>query len=153
MTTPREYAVKTAAALSNILRIPPSNYGGEGVADIIERMVIDATAERESVQRKQMEDVRSAVWDRMGQSLASSPAVIYSFKAYGDFAPTFVSDNIERVLGYAPNEYLKDPGFWRDRVHLDDLARVEAEISRLFKNGIHALEYRFRKKDGSSLGQ
>jgi PAS domain S-box-containing protein len=149
MTTPREYAVKTAAALSNILRTPPSNYDDEGVADVIERMVIDATAERESVQSKQMEDMRSAVWDRMGQLLASSPAVIYSFKAYGDFAPTFVSDNIERILGYAPNEYLKDPGFWRDRVHPDDLTRVEAEISRLIKNGIHALEYRFRRKDGS----
>jgi hypothetical protein len=32
--------------------------------------------------------------------------VIYSFKAAGDYAPTFVSDNIVAVFGYAPAEYL-----------------------------------------------
>ena len=47
--------------------------------------------------------------------------MIYSFKATGDFAPTFVSDNIISVFGYAPAEYLEDPSFWRDRVHPDDL--------------------------------
>jgi PAS domain S-box-containing protein len=72
-----------------------------------------------------------------------------SFKASGDFAPTFVSDNIERLLGYKPSEYLENPDFRRDRVHPDELSRVEAEIARLFRNGFHVLEYRFRRKDGS----
>ena len=81
--------------------------------------------------------------------LSSSPAVIYSFKASGDFAPTFVSDNIGGVFGYAPAEYLEDPSFWRDRVHPDDLARVEDAISKFFQNGVHSVEYRFRRKDGS----
>ena len=75
--------------------------------------------------------------------------MIYSFKATGDFAPTFVSDNINAVFGYAPGEYLEDPSFWRDRVHPDDLARVEEAISQFFQNGVHAVEYRFRRKDGS----
>ena len=47
--------------------------------------------------------------------------MIYSFKATGDFAPTFVSENINAVFGYAPGEYLEDPSFWRDWVHPDDL--------------------------------
>jgi len=81
--------------------------------------------------------------------LSSSPAVIYSFKATDDFAPTFVSDNINGLFGYAPAEYLENPSFWRDRVHPDELARVEDEISRFFQNGVHAVEYRFRRKDGS----
>jgi len=34
----------------------------------------------------------------------------------GDFAPTFVNDNIGTVFGYAPAEYLENPSFWRDRV-------------------------------------
>jgi adenylate cyclase len=75
--------------------------------------------------------------------------VIYSFKATGDFAPTFVSENIIGVFGYAPAEYLEDPSFWRDRVHPDDLARVESEIAGFFQNGVHTVEYRFRRKDGS----
>jgi PAS domain S-box-containing protein len=35
------------------------------------------------------------------------------------------------------------------RVHPEDLVRVEAESSNLHKNRHHAVEYRFRKKDGT----
>jgi PAS fold len=42
-----------------------------------------------------------------------------------------------------------DPNFWRERVHPEDLARVEAKVGDLFKEGKHAIEYRFRRKDGS----
>ena len=87
--------------------------------------------------------------ERLTQLLSVSPAVIYSFKASGDFAPTFVSTNIETLFGYAPCEYLGNPNFWRERVHPDDLQRVETEVVDLFKNGKHSLEYRFRRKDGS----
>ena len=63
--------------------------------------------------------------------LARLLAVIYSFEAKGDFSPTYVSDNITRLFGYAAKEYLDDPDFWRSHVHPDDLARVEAEMSNL----------------------
>jgi PAS domain S-box-containing protein len=86
---------------------------------------------------------------RLTQLLTASPAVIYSFKASGDFAPTFVSANIEALFGYAPREYLENANFWSERVHPEDLKRVESEIARQLKNGKHVLEYRFRRKDGS----
>ena len=93
--------------------------------------------------------MQTAAQERLARLLSASPAVIYSFKATGDYAPTFVSDNIIDVFGYAPAEYLEDPSFWRDRVHPDDLARVEEAITKFFQNGVHAVEYRFRRKDGS----
>ena len=93
--------------------------------------------------------MQTAAQERLARLLSASPAVIYSFKATDDFAPTFVSDNIIDLFGYAPAEYLEDPSFWRDRVHPDDLARVEDAISKFFQNGVHAVEYRFRRKDGS----
>jgi PAS domain S-box-containing protein len=74
--------------------------------------------------------------------------VIYSFKASGDFGPTFISDNVKDLLGYEPNEYLESPDFWRRCVHPDDLAGVDAEFGDLFKKGRHTVEYRFRKKNG-----
>jgi PAS domain S-box-containing protein len=80
--------------------------------------------------------------------LESAPSVIYSFKASGDYAPTFVSENIKRLLGYCPDEYLKNSHFWRARVHPDDLASVEAEQATLFEHDRDAVEYRFRQKDG-----
>ena len=75
--------------------------------------------------------------------------MIYSFKASGDFAPIFVSENIKRLLGYRPDEYLENADFWRTRVHPDDVEAVEAEQAKLFDAGHHTAEYRFRKSDGT----
>ena len=99
--------------------------------------------------RKQIGEALVLAQDRIGRLLSSAPAVIYSYKATGDFAPTFVSQNIKERLGYETHEYLENADFWRSRVHPDDLAAVEAEANRLFKRGSHTVEYRFLKKDGS----
>ena len=93
--------------------------------------------------------IQAALQERLARLLSSSPAVIYSFEARGAFGPTFVSDNIKRVFGYDPRDYLENSDFWRERVHPEDLARVEAEVARTFGDGVNALEYRFRRKDGS----
>ncbi len=98
---------------------------------------------------KDAEKQKSAARARLTQLLASSPAVIYSFKASGDFRPTFVSQNIKDWLGYEQRDYLDSPDFWRSCVHPDDLARVESEFGHLFEHGRHTLEYRFLKKDGA----
>ena len=84
---------------------------------------------------------------RLARLLGSSPSVIYSFEARGAFSPTFVSDNIKTLFGYTPTDYLENPTFWSDRVHPDDLDRVEAEVSLTFETGLNSLEYRFRRKD------
>ena len=99
--------------------------------------------------RKSAEEAVAAARAHVEQLLASSPAVIYSFKASGDFRPTFVSQNIGDWLGYEPSDYLQSPDFWRNAVHPDDLGRVEGEFGQLFEQGRHTLEYRFLKKDGS----
>ena len=100
-------------------------------------------------QRRAAEQAEDALRARMGLLLERAPAVVYSFAASGDYAPTFISENVKRVLGYCPDEYLKHPDFWRKRVHPDDLEAVEASQAKLFEDGRHAAEYRFRKKDGS----
>lgn len=99
--------------------------------------------------RKQLGEALVAAQDRLVHLLSSAPAVIYSYRATGDFAPTFVSQNIKDWLGYEPEEYLEHPDFWRRRVHPDDLAAVEAEAAHLFRKGRHTVEYRFLREDGS----
>jgi len=115
----------------------------QGVEELIEALhannqALQATKEAE-------ENARA----RLSLLLGAAPVVVYSFRASGDFAPTFVSDSIQTLLGYAPDEYLENADFWRSCVHPEDLARVEAEQARLFETGRHLAEYRFRKKDGS----
>jgi PAS domain S-box-containing protein len=119
------------------------------VAEIVESVLADATREREDKERQNLAEVEATAATRLARLLDASPAVIYSFEARGDFSPTFVSDNIARLFGYAASEYLDDPNFWRERVHPDDLPRIEAEMDVLFKAGDHVSEYRFRRKDGT----
>jgi two-component system sensor histidine kinase/response regulator len=100
-------------------------------------------------ERKEAEAAREEARSRLTLLLGAAPSVIYSFRASGDFAPTFVSTNIAHMLGYSPDQYLKDSDFWRSRVHPDDLPEVEAKQAELFRTGEHLIEYRFRKKNGS----
>ena len=74
--------------------------------------------------RKQIGEALVAAQDRLVRVLSSAPAMIYSYKATGDFAPNIVSENIKSLLGYEPREYLENADFWRERVHADDLAAV-----------------------------
>ncbi|MGV1015026.1 MAG: PAS domain-containing protein, partial [Methyloceanibacter sp.] len=99
--------------------------------------------------RKEAEAAREKTRARLDTLLGAAPVVVYSFAASGDFAPTFVSASIEPLLGYAPEEYLRDADFWRGHVHPDDLPRVEAKQVELFRTGENLAEYRFRKKDGT----
>jgi adenylate cyclase len=149
MTTPSEYAKDATSALYQVFRVPPEVFDSEAIVKVIDRAIRNATRERDSRARRQLNEANVAAQERLARLLSASPAVIYSFKAFGDFAPIFVSDNIIEVFGYAPAEYLENPSFWRDRVHIDDLVRVEEAISKFFHNGIQAVEYRFRRKDGS----
>ena len=64
-----------------------------------------------------------------------APAVVYSFKASGDYAPTFISDNIKRVLGYEPDEYLKNPISGAPACTPRTLPQVEAAQAKLFEEG------------------
>ena len=149
MTRPSEYARNATAALHEVLHIAPGDFDVDSASAVIEKAIRHAARERESRSRRQLSEMKVAAQERLVRLLSSSPAVIYSFKASGDFAPTFVSDNIGTVFGYTPAEYLENPSFWRDRVHPDDLARVEEAISKFFHNGVQSVEYRFRRRDGS----
>ena len=149
MTTSSEHAKNATAALHQVLHISPGDFDVEGAAAVIDQAIRNATRERDIRASQQLREAQAAAQERLAQLLSASPAVIYSFKATADFAPTFISDNITSVFGYTPAEYLADPSFWRDRVHPGDLVRVEEAISAFLHNGIHAVEYRFRHKDGS----
>ena len=149
MTTLRECAEAAATALTKKLRKSRGEVDEAAVADIIENVLSQATKERDKGEKKRLIDLEASMQERLTRLLDASPAVIYSFKAKDDYAPIFVSANIETLFGYAPREYIDNPNFWRERVHPDDLERVEAEVTDLFTNGKQTIEYRFRRKDGS----
>ncbi len=76
-----------------------------------------------------------------------SPAIIYTNQASGDFACTFVSENLHTIMGYTPREMLDDPNFWPSRLHPEDAPRVFDEVFRLIEQGGGTVEYRFRHRE------
>ncbi len=80
--------------------------------------------------------------------IAVGPTVIYTNQASGDFACTFVSDNLESIMGYATWEMREDPKFWVKRLHREDAPRVVAEIDKLIGQGGGTIEYRFQHCEG-----
>jgi len=87
--------------------------------------------------------------DRLDYLVASSPAVIYTARASGDYGATFISQNLEKQVGFTPEEFLADPGFWASHLHPDDVLEVLKNMEGLFGHGSHVHEYRFRQRDGS----
>ncbi len=90
-----------------------------------------------------------AVMKDLQTLVGASPAIIYTTQVSGDFACTFVSDNLKSIMAYAPWEMRDDPKFWVKHLHPDDAARVFTEIDRLIGQGGGALEYRFRHRRGT----
>lgn len=80
--------------------------------------------------------------------LLYNPAVIYSREVEGNYATTFVSENVREKLGYEPWEFLDEPRFWVERIHPEDKAKIFTELSFLFANGYYICKYRFRDKSG-----
>lgn len=99
--------------------------------------------------RMKVEEELLMTKNRLKHLLTSAPAVTYCFEAKGDYKPTFISENVKELLGYEPDEYLKDNNFVPNHIHPDDSKRVQDDLSRLYEQGYVSHEYRFRRKDDS----
>ncbi len=63
---------------------------------------------------------------------------------------TFVSEGVQDILGYTPQEWLAEPNFWADHIVVEDREPVLREFVRAITGGGKLdVEYRFHAKDGS----
>jgi diguanylate cyclase (GGDEF)-like protein/PAS domain S-box-containing protein len=75
------------------------------------------------------------------------PAVVYADE--GGEETTYVSPQIERILGVTPQEYKADPGMWMRMVHPDDRERVRRESDAFIAGvGGDLADYRMVRPDG-----
>ena len=103
------------------------------------------------VERKAIETDLEDARQRLQHLLAVSPAIIYTTHASGDYACTFVSENLFSIMGHAPEEMITDAKCWPDRLHPDDVSRVFNEMFPLIQRGGGTIEYRFRHQAGHYL--
>jgi PAS domain S-box-containing protein len=99
--------------------------------------------------RRRTEDELAATHAQLRHLLEHSPVITYSLQFEGGLlVPTFVSDNITRLLGYSVAEALARD-WWLRNLHPDDRKRaVEADPGAAGASDTQ-VEYRIRHRDGS----
>lgn len=77
------------------------------------------------------------------------PAIIEISGMGPDAIRNYVSPQVERLLGYSPDQWLADPGLWLEHIHPEDRAAVRAVHERQLADLQPIdIEYRARHRDG-----
>jgi PAS domain-containing protein len=100
------------------------NQMADSLLDASKRRELEAERERVLAQLQESEE-------RLHRLLDSSPTVIYSSEPEGDYAATYISENVTSQSGYEAREFTEDPRFWAGRIHPEDAPRVFAEVPRV----------------------
>src|SRR6266540_2302169 len=80
--------------------------------------------------------------------LSNSSTVVYMGEAFGDYKTTYVSGNVQSILGYEPEEFFR-PHFWANHIHPEDAKEVFASMARFHEDGFWERELRMKHKNGS----
>ncbi len=104
---------------------------------------------RDIHQLKQTEIELRTVRDRLQYLLTRCPAVIFTCEPSGNYAATYISENVTAILGYHFSQFLEKPDFWADHIHPDDRDAVLARIPEIFEHEFHQHEIRFLHADGT----
>jgi diguanylate cyclase (GGDEF)-like protein/PAS domain S-box-containing protein len=77
-------------------------------------------------------------------------AITYTWTWHdGQYFVVYTSPQIERILGYTPEEWIADPTAWYDWVHPEDRAAVIEENKRCETTAeAYSMQYRMLRKDG-----
>jgi two-component system, sensor histidine kinase and response regulator len=151
MSAARKQAETVAAKVMRLLGAAPGGADVEALTLLIDQALSQAAQAQEKRDLERIAEVQASAHAHLGQLLNASPAVIYCRAASGHYKPTFVSDSVTKLFGCSPRDYLGDPYFWRNRVHPDDVARIDAWVDRMFDQDRGSIEYRVRREDGTYM--
>jgi diguanylate cyclase (GGDEF)-like protein/PAS domain S-box-containing protein len=80
------------------------------------------------------------------------PAIVYIDVADEDMSTTYVSPQIEQILGYTAQEYIEDPQLWEKILHPDDREQAKSTYLRgRAAGGSFVFEYRLVAKNGRTV--
>lgn len=90
--------------------------------------------------------------------LESIPDVVYVVRTQGSDALSarveLVSDHVEAVVGWAAEDFMRDPGLWLRCIHPDDLPALGQRTQEMFASGGPVIRsYRLAHKNGSDWRQ
>lgn len=102
-------------------------------------------------ERKKVEEALRTAEARYRNLVEHLPAVVYVDSAT-EYRTTYISPQVEALVGYTPEEWIADPGLWDRRIHPDDFEAVHAEELRTTEKGLpFSQEYRLIRRDGQAI--
>jgi PAS domain S-box-containing protein len=106
-------------------------------------------------ERKEAEQLVRAAEERYRSLVEQLPAVIYANEVPGGQVSahaTYISPQVQSLLGYTPDEWLADPNLWVRLLHPDDREAVLREVGRQNATGSPLdIEYRSLTRDGRTV--
>jgi diguanylate cyclase (GGDEF)-like protein/PAS domain S-box-containing protein len=95
--------------------------------------------------QRELADTRA----RYGALVEQIPAIVYVDVVDEQMSTTYVSPQIEAILGYTPREYIEDPDLWERRLHPDDHDEaLDSYIAGRASGEPFTFEYRLIGQDG-----
>jgi diguanylate cyclase (GGDEF)-like protein/PAS domain S-box-containing protein len=89
---------------------------------------------------------------KYGALVEQIPAIVYVDVADEDMSTTYVSPQIQQILGYSAQEYIDDPQLWEHILHPDDRENAMATYLRGRESGDpFVFEYRLLARDGRTV--
>src|SRR5215210_1568396 len=89
---------------------------------------------------------------KYGALVEQIPAIVYVDVADANMSTSYVSPQIEEILGYNQQEYIDDPQLWENILHPDDREEAMATYLRGREaGGPFVFEYRLLARDGRTV--
>jgi len=89
---------------------------------------------------------------KYGALVEQIPAIVYVDVADANMSTSYVSPQIEEILGYNQQEYIDDPQLWENILHPDDREEAMATYLRGRESGgPFVFEYRLLARDGRTV--
>ncbi|MGK7368640.1 MAG: PAS domain-containing sensor histidine kinase [Candidatus Halalkalibacterium sp. M3_1C_030] len=79
--------------------------------------------------------------------LATSAIIFYHCSVEEKFPLLFISDNVEDILGFKPDEFYRKDSLWIDRLHPDDHDQIVRSFEELHETNSFVAEFRFLHKN------
>jgi PAS domain S-box-containing protein len=97
--------------------------------EVSERRLAEETARQGEERVRQLADDLARERGRLAGILDGVPAVVFELWSLEDMRRNFVSNHVEAMYGYTPEEWASTPDFWTGRIHPEDRERVLTRVS------------------------
>ncbi len=126
------------AQINAMIRIKESEDRKLDEKDRLKKLVEKRTEQlqKELHERRKTEEALRISEDAYKRVVDQVDEIIYSVSYDGDFTKgttEFVSAQVEKILGYKPNDFHHNPNLWFSIIHPDDIQLVEQQTQRSFE--------------------